>query len=153
MNAFGRRLFVILPVLWAGCGQGDGAAFAPVSGIVTVDGQPMAGVIVTFEPQTTHVRADQRAASVGVTDADGIYVLKAGGDQINGALIGKHRVRLALSEPKLKDELDPTYDVQEEAKKLQGFKQLPKRYNAETELTFEVPADGTEEADFEVTLN
>ncbi len=153
MRAFRRLLLVVLPMLSVGCGQGDGTTFAPVSGIVTVEGQPMAGVIVTFEPLTTTVRAEQRAASVGVTDADGLYVLKAGGDQINGALVGKHRVRLALREPTLKDELDPTYDVQEETKKLEGFKQLPKRYNAETELTFEVSADGTDEADFDVTLN
>lgn len=146
------RLAPFLLVFCAGaCGRKDVLPFAAVSGKVTAGGEPIAGVIVTFEPLAAPGRnATERPASAGVTDASGMYTLKGGGGQADGALVGKHRVRLARTEPELKDETDPTYDVRAEMKKLKGFKRLPKRYSANSELTFEVPASGTDKANFDV---
>lgn len=60
----------------------------PVSGIVTLDGEPVAGAAVMFEPEAGGVPA--RAS----TAADGSYKLSTfrRGD---GALVGRHRVTVA----------------------------------------------------------
>lgn len=147
-----KLLSIALIVFAVGCSARSGPPIAPVSGKVTVDGQPMADIIVTFEPLTTDASADQRATSLGITDAQGRFVLKGGGEQFNGALVGKHRVRLAKKEPQLMDELDPNYNARNEMKKLKNFKQLPKKYNASSDLTIDVPASGTHKAAFDISL-
>jgi hypothetical protein len=133
-----------------GCGSDTDGQFAEVSGKVTVDGQPARDVVVTFEPSAESGKPGERPTSVGITDADGRYALKAGGAQIDGALVGKHTVRIAKKEPELMDEVDPNYNVRTEMKKLKGFEQLPARFNAKSTLSFDVTADGTDAADFSV---
>jgi len=59
-----------------------------VSGVVLVNGDPVAGVTVRFEPFS----GDK--ASEGVTDGAGWYELSQGNGQ-SGAVIGPHRVRLS----------------------------------------------------------
>jgi len=148
-----HQIFSIVLILFAvGCANRSGPPIAAVSGKITVDGQPIADVIVTFEPIATDVSADQRSTSLGITGADGKYVIKGGGEQFNGALVGKHKVTLALKEPEGMDELDPKYNVRTEMKKLKNFKQFPKRYNASSELTFDVPANGSNQADFDIQM-
>jgi hypothetical protein len=73
----------------AGCGQ-SGPEVAPVSGRITVDGQPMENVDVVFQPE------DSRSPSYGRTDKDGHYTLgyKRG---VQGALVGAHAVGISVS--------------------------------------------------------
>ena len=70
-------------VCFAGCGK-SGPELAPVSGRVSVDGQTMENVNVTFQPD------EMRPASYGRTDADGHYELgyKRG---VQGACLGSTR--------------------------------------------------------------
>lgn len=77
--------FVAL-ALAAGCGQG-GPATAPVVGTVTLDGRPLAGALVLFQPS-------QGVPARGITDDDGGFSLTtfASGD---GALVGPHRVAVS----------------------------------------------------------
>ena len=77
-----------LTILLAGCGD-SGIGGAKVSGKVTVAGQPVKDVIVTFAPET-----GGRPAT-GVTDASGYYSLAtlAKGD---GALPGKYKVVFSM---------------------------------------------------------
>jgi hypothetical protein len=71
-------------LLLVGCGDSV-PAMAPVSGVVTVDGQPVEGATVTFVPE-----AGGRPA-IGLTNAEGKFTLETlkPGD---GALVGKHKV-------------------------------------------------------------
>jgi hypothetical protein len=117
--------FVILMACFAGCGK-SGPELAPVSGRVTVDGQPMENVDVTFQPD------EMRPASYGRTDADGHYELgyKRG---VQGALLGQHTVRI-----KVERSLVPNPP------------HIAPQFNSQSELRREVKA-GQNEFNFDVT--
>ena len=97
-NRFDRSFAVGLSFVAAaclfivGCGGGsDGPDTHPVTGLVTLDGEPVADATVTFSggtPQTT---------SFGKSDADGRYTLKTASMQ-NGTVIGTHRVTVTKTE-------------------------------------------------------
>ncbi|TWU28678.1 hypothetical protein [Bythopirellula polymerisocia] len=76
-----------------GCGDG-GVEKGQVTGQITLDGKPVAGLFVTFHPQARsgELNALTRQA-MGETDSEGKYNLstKSPGD---GAAVGKHRVVL-----------------------------------------------------------
>ncbi|MEP3478770.1 MAG: carboxypeptidase-like regulatory domain-containing protein [Fuerstiella sp.] len=62
---------------------------APVSGNVTLDGNPLPGVTLTFTP------VGSGRPSVAVTDIDGNYTLEYLTDA-KGAMIGKHKVVVSV---------------------------------------------------------
>src|SRR5262245_63669140 len=105
-------------VLLSGC---DGRAVAPVSGRVTLDGQPLANVLVVFEPINGN---NPGLGSVGRTDADGRFVLRQIQPDRPGALVGQHRVRFRTA---------PRGIAREDAieKEL-----LPAAFNKESKLTY-----------------
>jgi hypothetical protein len=86
-----------LMIAVAGCGDGSGFTpkLAPVKGTVKVDGAPVAGLTVSFEPQSSSPSAKTIGQpSSGITDASGAYELTyTGGDK--GAVVGKHIVRVS----------------------------------------------------------
>ena len=94
---FGTKLFgtkfwslVAIVLLLAGCGSGAEESeyrLAPVSGTVTLDGQPLAGATVMFSP--TDVGIGQ--TSYGVTDAQGNYSL-TDPQQRDGVAVGTHKI-------------------------------------------------------------
>lgn len=59
----------IVCLMFTGCGGADHPPLGYVSGTVTMDGEPLEGLLVLFKP------ADGRAAS-GVTDGEGKYSLE-----------------------------------------------------------------------------
>jgi len=71
----------------AGCGQPRGT----VQGVLMVQGQPLANVLVAFVPDPD--RGGTSGRSVGVTDAEGRFQLR-GDDRRPGAPTGWHRVVL-----------------------------------------------------------
>ena len=75
-------------VCLSGCGGGD---FAPVTGVVTVNGQPMANVRVVFAPMATADTIEPGPPSLGVTDSEGRYELSTK-DGSYGAVAGQHTV-------------------------------------------------------------
>jgi hypothetical protein len=75
-------------LLLAGCARSR-VEFVEVHGKVTMNGKPLAGVIVTFYPETESKEALPFAR--GKTDAAGNYSL-ATLDGRQGAIAGKHRV-------------------------------------------------------------
>lgn len=78
----------IVLVLFAGCGQKTaGPKTYPVTGAVTLKGEPVAGATVTFHG------ADGKSTAVGTTDAKGQYTLTAG-PAGQGALAGKYQVAI-----------------------------------------------------------
>jgi hypothetical protein len=131
------------PLVWfiaglAAAGCGDDRVGVAVSGKVTVNGQPMGDIGVTFEP----VGGGAGRGSYGKTDAQGQYALRFVDTDGRGALPGKHQVSFtdlqnqptespdAGAAPPLKSRLPPSV--------------------AGTRLDFEVPAGGTSSADFDL---
>src|SRR6267142_1970872 len=73
-----------------GCGRKSNVV--PVSGRVTVDGQPLANVAINFGPLTGGL--DGAYAAYGKTDGEGRYTLKLVDNGRRGAMVGKNRVTL-----------------------------------------------------------
>ncbi|QDT89461.1 carboxypeptidase-like regulatory domain-containing protein [Gimesia algae] len=113
--------FFILCV--AGCGSGGEPIpeLAQVTGVVTMDGAPLEGAKVIFEPQQATDKARRRASSA-TTESDGSYTLEYNSDA-SGATPGTHKVMI-LKMP----------DNPEDA----GIQLVPAKYNDKTELTAEV---------------
>jgi hypothetical protein len=126
----GRVGALALPLLLAGCGSGN---VAPVSGRVTIDGRPAVGVLVSFQPIGSADNQDPGPGSYGTTDEDGRYRLTQVVTNRPGAVVGPHRVSLRSPNG------PPKPDVV-----------IPKEYNKESTLQYDVPKGGTTTADFEV---
>jgi hypothetical protein len=125
----------LIASLAAGCG--DGRKSAPVSGKVTVNGQPLADIGVNFEPSG----AGAGQGSFGKTDAQGRYTLKFVDTDQTGALIGTHQVTFT-DLTAVKDQGDGG------ALPKQQFR-FDVRQTSEARQ-FEVPAGGTTSADFDL---
>ena len=95
--------------------------WAEVSGTVVLNGQPLAGATVEFQPA-------QGPSSRCNTDAQGHYQVTRTGDN-QGALVGKHVVRISSGTP-----------VDAETERINRGKLVPSIYNVESELTVEVRA-------------
>lgn len=116
---------------FVGCGKYD---VAPVSGKITLDGQPLEGATVSFTPIATPGQAEAGPASYAQTDAEGKYELKLLEDDSLGAQVGKHQVY--LSAQTADGDAGAVPDL------------VPPH---EREREFEVPDDGTESANFKLT--
>jgi hypothetical protein len=133
----------LVPVL--GCAQA-GPKIVPVSGVVTLNGKPLADATVTFAPVAPD--GENNAAgdsSIGKTNANGEYTLTTSRG-VPGAIVGKHRVRVSLFAQQQNPESDaplPPGAVKDK---------IPVRYNGvEPVLKFEVKPNGPNKADFDLT--
>lgn len=126
------RFLLVLSFLvgLAGCSKPDHPQVGRVSGVVTLDGKPLAGATVMFQPL-------EGRASIGTTDDAGRYSLTYL-DGVPGAKVGPHKVIIRTEVPG-EDGQPPI--VKEK---------LPKRYHDQTELTAEVKP-GTNTFDFPLT--
>src|SRR5438552_2640503 len=78
-----------------GCGGSKPYNTASVSGRVTLDGQPLAGARLTFQPERgPNAGLLSGPEAHGETDADGNYSLKTVFDD-RGATIGRNRVTIS----------------------------------------------------------
>lgn len=148
-----KRLLVCAALL-AAAGCGSGPTYVPVSGTVTLDGQPLAGVMVIFQPTAAGGGSDAGGVgSTARTDAQGKYTLDASTpDPKRGALVGSHTVRIATPPPAGSATGDPDSDAANAPQGAKAFRDpVPARYNTATTLTFDVPAGGTDKADFALT--
>ncbi len=136
-KAYCGALLAFLTALPIGCGSRPD--LTPVSGVVTLDGQPLAGAHVSFQPVQDDV-SEMAMGSYGTTAADGRYSLRLVDPDAPGAIPGTHRVRIhmALPEDALREDSPASAD------------RLPAGYR-DGSLTFEVPSGGTDSADFHLT--
>lgn len=145
---FGLVLFISLLCLQSGCGGGpsDMPELGSVSGTITLDGAPLEGAMVTFEPTSGR-------SSNATTDDQGQYTLQYTTASA-GAKVGQHTVRIMRG-----GMMDELLDLEGEAE-LPGMPadsqpaapkepQLPARYHAESTLTADVKA-GSNTFDFEL---
>lgn len=121
------RLSVILVaglVCAVGCGP-SGPPLAPVEGVVTLDGAPLDGALLEFQPDSR-----DGSPSYGETDAEGRYQMKFS-QSLDGAWVGDHTVRITT--------LNENARVRE---------RVPRAYNEESTLRETVQANQTNEIDF-----
>ena len=135
-----RANHLVLPVafLFLSVGCESRYELAPVSGTVTLDGRPVAGAQVSFEPQASGENAFAGPGSYGTTDKEGRYRLETI-DGREGAVVGKHYVFISTLRLEEDEEDNPVEAAPES---------IPDHYNVESELTFSVPPAGTNQADF-----
>jgi hypothetical protein len=163
--------FAMLLLPWlAGCGD-EGFTLAPMSGRVTIDGQPVAGLRISSEPIGGSHRPLPGPDSISTTDADGRYSLYTTDAQRRGAVVGPSRIRIWSNPAEtlsiVTDDRDPNYDPAAEInaikaqmrggrkksqqKVVQKSGMIPLRFNDKTNLTFDVPPEGTDKADFDIS--
>src|SRR4051794_19479466 len=143
------RKFVLYGAILVGAGNaigmsgcGGNAKLAPVSGVVKLNGKPVADVEVLFQPVAETVNA-QGPAAFGITGPDGRYTVKAIGEDTPGATIGKNQVLFSGRAS--------AADFSEDGKKRgKPAVSIPARYSNESKMTFDVPPKGTTAADFEL---
>lgn len=132
-----------------GCGSGPEARYDEVTlvsaaGVVTLDSQPLAQAVVTFEDPANGT------FSFGVTDADGSYRLQF--DSVkSGVTPGPKTVRISTSRRieglTLQEESGETGTENPTAGK--SPERVPARYNTRSELSVEVTS-GESEYNFEL---
>lgn len=129
-----------------GCGsKGDQPELGTVNGTVTLDGQPLAGVAVVFQP-------DNGRPSRGMTDAQGKYELIYI-RQTKGAKVGPHRVEIAPSEDGGVEETEGDSEGGSTAGSKPAAKsKIPARYNSKSELNVQVKS-GDNKLNFELKSN
>jgi hypothetical protein len=122
-----RRTVVLfcLVIASSGCSQG-GPQIAPVTGHVTLNGQPLANADVEYQPN------DGQRGSTGRTDSAGRYSLMFKRGQ-PGAMVGPHTVHISIS-----------------SEVVRNPPQIAARFNTQSELHEEVKS-GDNEFDFDVT--
>jgi hypothetical protein len=142
-----RRFFFPLALLALG-GCSSSYKLAPVSGKVTMDGKPLPRVVVTFAPMGTKENMNVGPTASAVTDAQGRYALKLDAGK-PGAVVGKCRVYINTTlEERSKgggDEPDAPGPFRAMAPE-----KIPPKYSRQTELVFDVPAGGTDQANFDL---
>lgn len=145
-----RRLLLTTAFTLAVIGCGGGEKVAPVSGRVLVDGKPMANLVVVFQPLGSQDNPNPGRGSAGLTDADGRFKLTYDNKE-PGAIIGKHKVAIftKLTDEELRS--DPETGSEDGAVPKNVRREvIPPKYNDMTTLTFEVPAGGSDQANFEL---
>src|SRR3977135_1292047 len=101
----GRRLtlFVTRPALIAACiacavAAGCHRDVVPVSGRVTLNGQPLAGAVVTFQPRgNTQSPRPAGTGSIGHTNEQGRFSLRMVKPDQPGAVVGDHTVTIGTT--------------------------------------------------------
>jgi hypothetical protein len=141
-NLFGFTLCVCGLLVASGCGSSSKYKLAPVSGTVSLDGQPLSGAAVNFQPSASGDSANVGPGSNAITDDAGHFELNTIHDKV-GAVVGSHRVRIYSYSPELPSSQDEDSGPNKE--------RVPERYNYRTQLTFKVPVEGADQANFELT--
>lgn len=122
-----------------GCGK-KGPSLAPVVGTIRYEGKPVGGASVSFVPSDPKLRA-----ATAITDDQGNYRLETLGFG-EGAIVGKHRVSVALRTP-----TPPVKDLK--TPRQIGKPLLPAKYfnPDKSGLSAEVTATGENRFDFDLS--
>lgn len=137
-----RGLYTLCLIIGlAGCGSSEPYTLAEVSGTITMDGEPLPNVSVTFQPIAEEGKANVGPGSYGRTDEEGRFTLMTVTDDTSGAVVGSHSVSVTTPADNESGDSDVGNVIDP----------IPARYNAATELTQDVPAGGTESLKIELT--
>lgn len=130
---------IVIGAASAGCSSSN---VAPVSGRVKLDGKPLAGVHVGFQPIAKPGNVNPGGGSYAMTDSDGQFKLLLVEGEQPGAIVGQHRVEIT-ARSEVPANIDPPRRPTPKV-----F--VPAKYSRNSELTFDVPPGGTAEANFEL---
>jgi hypothetical protein len=138
-------------LLAAMIGCSGGPDLASVSGVVMLDGKPYPNAVVSFQPIGTPDNPNPGRGSSADTDENGRFVLKYDGMK-DGAVVGKHRVRIMTRGNNVVTEA-PSGVGSDDAAPPPGrvVDPIPLEWNAQSTKEFDVPAGGTDKANFEIT--
>lgn len=145
MNKIKSWLCLVLPLLVLGGCSGSG--YVPVSGVVKINGKPYDKAVVTFQPIGTREKPNPGRGSSAYTDAEGRFVLMC--DGINGAVVGKHLVRIMTRGNDVVGD-SPEGGSSDEVSTKRTIDPIPPEWNALSKVEFEVPPGGTDKADFDI---
>lgn len=155
--------------LFSGCG-GD-YSIVSVSGTVTMDGKPEAGIQVAFGPKPVGDNLSPGPYSLGVTDENGEFELESRYGN-RGAIVGPHRVtfaylkgdemeqKIAMAKGRFDeatnkgnsaaaDKAEEEYEKLKEA--MARSRSMPSRYTGREGIEFEVTSGGHDDVKFELT--
>jgi hypothetical protein len=137
-----RWLVYLAVTCAAGCSGSK--KFAPVSGKVTLNGDPLANATVSFQPIAKEGSIEAGPGSTGTTNDKGEFSLTVATGE-RGALVGKHRVIISS--------LNAKSGTEDRRGGPELFDKVPQRYapGEPNALVFEVPAGGTDKAEFPLT--
>jgi hypothetical protein len=136
MRLFNRTVgTAMLLVLLVSTGCGDGSDLVSASGTVTLDGQPLSGVVVEFRPS-----AAGGSSFFGRADSSGRYRLMRTAFQ-SGVAPGEYSVLIYYE-----SEDDPSCTCETEQEQWE----IPARYRSTSELQVTVEARGRNRFDFEL---
>jgi hypothetical protein len=102
--------------------------------VVTLDGKPLAGAVVNFQPAPEPAVLEPGVASSGVTDASGRFTVAQIYPEVTGARVGRHRVSVTTKHAEGTPERVPA----------------PYNSDATTTLFLVVPSGGTSEANIDL---
>ena len=172
-SVFVRTAIIAFCLLFLGGCQtkkSNGTDIVRVSGIVTLDGEPLADANLVFIPFQASGEQDSFAPiSVATTDAQGNYLLRIT-EQTEGAVVGWHYVLISKFNRPQSDEPTPATEpgskpgdlpdrllqqIELQRKLGRSFQfpgeTLPSYYNSDSTLTFQVPREPTTNANFKLT--
>ncbi len=86
--------FCLLPIALAGCGGGGDFSTAPASGVVLCDGEPIPNAQIFFMPEEKGSSALVGKTGFATADELGNFTVTTY-EPNDGAVVGKHRVRVA----------------------------------------------------------
>jgi hypothetical protein len=133
---------------FAGCSGGD-IKFAPVSGVITLNGQPYPNAVISFQPIGTEKNPNPGRGSSAYTDANGRYELMCD-NEIEGAVVGKHLVRIMTRGNDIVGATD-TGSPDDAPPVRPGFVDpIPAEWNSLSNVEFDVPPKGTDKANFDI---
>jgi len=142
----------LLTFSFLGCGNG-GPQYVGVSGVVTLNGKPYKGAVVNFQPSATPDNPNPGRGSYGHTDENGRFTLVVD-DQVKGAVVGKHRVRIASLQDSTRTDFDPALGTPDggelKARPKRLFDPIPPEWNEQSKKEFDVPPGGTGKANFDI---
>ena len=163
--------FASLLISLSGCSS-DSFEIAKVSGVVKMDGQPLSGVDVVFGPVGSKENINPGPFAKGTTDESGRFELRVRGEGKLGAGVGENRVGISYGsedsfDVRLQDEIKNAVDAANKKGVLfteddidriaEDFKsresvatEIPESYKLKTMIRLIVPADGTQEANFDL---
>jgi hypothetical protein len=143
MTTHFRRLG-LLAIVATAAGCSSSYPLAPVSGVVTLDGKPLAEARVAFQPRSPAGQANAGPGSYAKTDDAGRYRLKTI-TGVDGAVVAVHDVSISTFQGKADPGSDGLEVVRPEL--------VPARYALRGALTFTVEAKGSDTADFHLSTN
>jgi hypothetical protein len=140
-----RLSWAAVAVAVALTGPGCGGGKVKVSGVVTLDGQPVEGAVVAFIP----VDPGKGQMAHGTTDKEGVFNLSTSRPN-DGAVPGEYKVTVTYAEGATAPPASNQREAFEGLEKARQQQQKPPRYNIpakygnpdQTDLKQKVPPDG-----------